>query len=161
MPILCRLVIAAMALWCGCGSAAQAEPLRIGYLTWVGLGPLFVAQEKGLFAEEGVEVELINMAIHEAMYAGLFAGQIDVIDATVDDMLPQFRPGAALCAACWRSTELLGGDGILATQGHPARSPTSRVRRWRSPSARCRSSIVNVLLREAGLSEADIEDRRA
>ena len=37
------------------------------------------------------------MAIHEAMYAGLFAGQIDVIDATVDDMLPNYRPGAALC----------------------------------------------------------------
>jgi hypothetical protein len=26
------------------------------------------------------------------MYAGLFAGQIDVIDATVDDMLPNFDP---------------------------------------------------------------------
>ena len=32
------------------------------------------------------------MAIHEAMYAGLFAGQIDVIDVTVDDMLPHFDP---------------------------------------------------------------------
>ena len=72
--------------------AAQAEPLRIGYLIWVGNGPLFVAQEKGFFAQEGVEVELINMAIHEAMYAGLFAGQIDVITATVDDMLPNFDP---------------------------------------------------------------------
>ena len=72
--------------------AAHAEPLRIGYLTFVGLGPVFVAQEKGLFAKEGVEVELINMAIHEAMYAGLFAGQVDVIDATVDDMLPNYDP---------------------------------------------------------------------
>ena len=32
------------------------------------------------------------MAIHDAMYAGLFAGQIDAIDATVDDMLPNFDP---------------------------------------------------------------------
>ena len=92
MSILCQLLVAAVALWSGCGGAAHAEPLRIGYLTWVGLGPLFVAKEKGLFAKEGVEVELINMAIHEAMYAGLFAGQIDVIDATVDDMLPNYRP---------------------------------------------------------------------
>ena len=42
--------------------------------------------------ERGIEVELINMAIHEAMYAGLFAGQIDMIDATVDDMLPNYDP---------------------------------------------------------------------
>ena len=32
------------------------------------------------------------MAIHEASYAGLFAGQIDVSCATVDDMLPHFDP---------------------------------------------------------------------
>ena len=76
---------------------AHAEPLRIGYFIWVGFGPLFVAQEKGFFAKEGVEVELINMAIHEAMYAGLFAGQIDAIGVTVDDMLPHFDPEATLC----------------------------------------------------------------
>jgi ABC-type nitrate/sulfonate/bicarbonate transport system substrate-binding protein len=66
-----RLVCAAAVVWLTGGLVtAQAEPLRIGHLTWVGLGPLFVAKEKGLFAKEGVEVELINMAIHEAMYAG-------------------------------------------------------------------------------------------
>ena len=59
---------------------------------------MFVAQEKGFFAKEGVEVELINMAIHEAMYAGLFAGQVDVIDATVDDMLPNYDPDSLMCA---------------------------------------------------------------
>jgi hypothetical protein len=40
--------------------APRAEPLRITHTTWVGYGPLFVAQEKGFFAAEG-EVELINI----------------------------------------------------------------------------------------------------
>jgi NitT/TauT family transport system substrate-binding protein len=87
-----RLISAAAAVWLTSGivGAGQAEPLRIGYNIWVGFGPLFVAQERGLFAKEVVEVELIDMAIPEALYAGLFAGQTDAITVTVDDILPHF-----------------------------------------------------------------------
>jgi NitT/TauT family transport system substrate-binding protein len=155
MQIPCRLVVAAVALWSSCGSAAQAEPLRIGHLTWVGLGPLFVAQEKGLFAKEGVEVELINMAIHEAMYAGLFAGQIDVIDATPDDMLPNFDPQQPY-ACVFTLTESLGADGILA------RNDIRLIADLRGKAVGFAERTVsqfylNVLLKQAGLSQADIE----
>ena len=133
---LCSLTAA---VWLILVSAAKAEPLRIGYLTWVGLGPLFVAKEKGLFAKEGVEVELINMAIHEAMYAGLAAGQIDASDATVDDMLPNYdpeQPYACVFAPLSHSAPMASSPATTS-----ARSPISRARRWRSPRARCRSSI--------------------
>jgi NitT/TauT family transport system substrate-binding protein len=106
-------IIAALLVTAGSSQTAPAEPLRIGYLTWVGIGPLFVAQEKGLFTKEGIEVEPINMAIHEAMYAGLFAGQIDAIDATVDDMLPNFDAEQPF-ACVFTMTESLGADGIVA-----------------------------------------------
>jgi NitT/TauT family transport system substrate-binding protein len=107
--------IAAAALLTAVSPAAQAEPLRIGYLTWIGFGPLFLAQKKGFFAKEGVEVELINMAIHEAMYAGLFAGQVDAITATVDDMLPHFDPEHPY-ACVLALDESHGGDGIVANK---------------------------------------------
>jgi NitT/TauT family transport system substrate-binding protein len=136
-------------------SAAQAEPLRIGHLTWVGLGPLFVAKEKGLFGKEGVEVELINMAIHEAMYAGLFAGQIDMIDATVDDMLPNYDPEQPY-ACVFTLTESLGADGIVATAD--IRSIADLEGRSVAFAGRTVSQFyLNVLLKEAGLSQADIE----
>jgi NitT/TauT family transport system substrate-binding protein len=35
-------------------ATAQAEPLRIFHFTWVGFGPLFVAQDRGSFAKEGI-----------------------------------------------------------------------------------------------------------
>ena len=51
-------------------------------------------QEKGLFAKEGVEVELINMAkTMTALFAGCLPGRSTSSGATVDGMLPTFRPG--------------------------------------------------------------------
>jgi NitT/TauT family transport system substrate-binding protein len=132
------LVAALVVTAAGGSQAAHAEPLRIGHLTWVGIGPLFVAQEKGLFAKEGVEVELINMAMHEAMYAGLFAGQIDVVNASVDDMLPSFDPQEPW-AFVMVLDESLGGDGIVANKGIQSIADL-KGRWWHIPSARCRSS---------------------
>jgi NitT/TauT family transport system substrate-binding protein len=139
----------------GVGHTVQAEPLRIGYLTFVGLGPVFVAQEKGLFAKEGVEVEPINMAIHEAMYAGLFAGQVDVIDATVDDMLPNYDPDQPFVCVM-TLTESLGADGIVAN--NDIRSIADLKGKVVALAERTVSQFyLNVLLRDAGLSQADIE----
>jgi NitT/TauT family transport system substrate-binding protein len=148
-------IAAALLVIAGGSQVAEAEPLRIGHLTWVGLGPLFVAQEKGLFAKEGVEVELINMAIHEAMYAGLFAGQIDAIDATVDDMLPNFDPQQPY-VCMFTMTESLGADGIVAR--NEIRSIADLESRTVAFAERTVSQFyLNVLLREAGLSQADIQ----
>ncbi len=56
-------IVAALLIAAGVSHRAQAEPLRIGYLTWVGNGPYFVAKEKGFFAKEGIQVDLIDMAV--------------------------------------------------------------------------------------------------
>jgi NitT/TauT family transport system substrate-binding protein len=152
-----RIVSAVAGIWLttGLASAAGAEPLRIGHLTWVGLGPLFVAKEKGLFAKEGIEVELINMAIHEAMYAGLFAGQIDMMDATVDDMLPNYDPEQPY-ACVFTLTESLGADGIVAS--NDIQSIADLEGKTVAFAERTVSQFyLNVLLKDAGLSEADIE----
>jgi NitT/TauT family transport system substrate-binding protein len=148
-------IVIALLVAAGGSLTTQAEPLRIGYLTWVGNGPFFVAQEKGLFAKEGVEVELINMAIHEALYAGLFAGQIDIMGATVDDMLPHFDPkDPYVCVLA--IDESLGADGILAT--NDIRSIADLKGKVVGRTERTVSQFfLNVLLRDAGLSEADIE----
>jgi NitT/TauT family transport system substrate-binding protein len=116
---------------------------------------VFVAQEKGLFAKEGVEVELINMAIHEAMYAGLFAGQVDVIDATVDDMLPNYDPDQPFVCVM-TLTESLGADGIVAS--NDIQSIADLKGKVVAFAERTVSQFyLNVLLRDAGLSQADIE----
>jgi NitT/TauT family transport system substrate-binding protein len=148
-------IVAALLVIAGGSQAAHTEPLRIGYLTWVGNGPFFVAKEKGFFAKEGVEIELINMAIHEAMYAGLFAGQVDVITVTVDDMLPNFDPNAPyVCVLA--IDESLGGDGIIARKDIRSIADL-RGKSVAFPERTVSQFYLNVLLKGAGLSEADIK----
>jgi NitT/TauT family transport system substrate-binding protein len=155
MRIWLRLGCLAAALWLILMSAAQAHPLRIGVLTWVGDGPLFVAREKGFFAREGIEIDLIDMAIHEASYAGLFAGQVDAIAVTVDDMLPHFDPKQPY-VCIMALDESLGADGILAN--NDIQSIADLKGKVVGRAARTVSQFfLNVLLKDAGLSEADIE----
>ena len=148
------IVIAALVFTMGANHAARAEPLRIGYITWVGNGPWFVAREKGFFAKEGVEVSLIDMVVHEAMYAGLFADQVDVISVSVDDMLPNFDPQAPY-AIVLAIDESLGADGIIA--GNDIQSIADlRGKSVAFPARSVSEFYLNVLLRQAGLEEADI-----
>ena len=69
---------------CGSGSLVDGGPprgmltpsrLRIGHSTYVGYGPLFVAQEKGFFRKQGADVDMITIEDVHARIAALEAGQ--------------------------------------------------------------------------------------
>ena len=145
----------AAAVWLNLVSAAQAEPLRIFYFAWVGYGPLFLAQEKGFFAKEGVEVELINNEIHAAAFGGLFAGQVDAVAGVVQDAPGNSKPDEEPLACVLALDDDRGGTGIVATKD------VQTVADLKGKSvATLRGSLqqfyLNVLLKEVGLSEADV-----
>jgi NitT/TauT family transport system substrate-binding protein len=150
----------AAALSAGASQVAIAEPLRIAYGTWVGFGPLFVAQEKGFFAKEGVTVQLIKIDDHTAAFAALFDDQVDGVVAATQDLVT-FRASFSgpdeeplVCVLALDDSQ--GGDGILATKDirSIADLKGKSVAFWRNSAAHF---YLNVLLEEAGLSEADIE----
>src|SRR5919106_5539006 len=114
MPIWRRLGCSAAA-WLIFGSAAQAEPLRISYFIWVGNGPFFVAKEKGLFAREGVEVELINIE-DAAAFGSLFTGQVDAVQGAMPDAPTFAQPDEAPLVCVLALDDSRGGDGVLATK---------------------------------------------
>jgi ABC-type nitrate/sulfonate/bicarbonate transport system substrate-binding protein len=55
---LSRLAVGVLLLSLSVADVAAAEPLKIRYSVWVGYGPLFLAQERGYFEEEKVDVQL-------------------------------------------------------------------------------------------------------
>jgi hypothetical protein len=115
-------------------AAAQAEPLRLRYSIWVGYGPLLVAVEKGFFAKEGVEVELIQIEDDTATLAALFAGQIDALATATQTAVSSNEPDEEALACVLMLDDSRGGDASWPpTTSRP--SPTSRANRWHSAIA--------------------------
>jgi NitT/TauT family transport system substrate-binding protein len=156
MRIWLRLGCSAAAAWLILVGAAQAEPLRISYFVWIGNGPFFVAKEKGLFAEEGVEVELINVEDHAAAFGGLFVGQVDAVQGAMPDAPTFAQPDEEPLVCVLALDDSRGGDGVLATKD------IQTVADLRGKSVAVLPGSIGhfyliVLLKEAGLSEADVE----
>jgi NitT/TauT family transport system substrate-binding protein len=149
-------------LLAGTGMAASlaapihAEPLRVFHFTWVGYGPLFVAQEKGLFAREGIEVALIKNDDHTAAFAGLATRQADAIAGGLQDAAVFAAPGEEPLVCILAMDDSRGADGIVAASD----IETIADLRGRSVGV-LRGGIphfyLNFVLREAGLGESDIE----
>jgi hypothetical protein len=136
-----RIVSAVAGIWLttGLASAAGAEPLRIFYFIWVGYGPLFVAQEKGFFAQEGLEVELINNEVHAAAFGGLYTGQVDAIAGGLQDAPAYSEPDEGPLVCVLALDDDRGGTGIVATK--EVRTVADlKASRWRSFAAASWSS---------------------
>jgi NitT/TauT family transport system substrate-binding protein len=147
---------AAIGITAGLVGAAHAEPLRLRYSVWVGFGPLFVAKEKGFFADEGVDVELIELDDHTAAFAAFYAGHVDALAAAMQETVAFAEPDEEPLACVLALDDSQGGDGILATKD--IRSIADLEGRSVAYGDRGISQFyVNVLLKEVGLSQADID----
>jgi NitT/TauT family transport system substrate-binding protein len=136
------------------GSVA-AEPLRLGLpWVWIGLGPFHIAQDKGFFAEEGIEVELISMEEAEVLPA-LAEDRLDATVGTVDMLLRNLsdqRDYRYLFAI----DDDQGGTGIVAAKDiQSVADLKGRTVAYEKGSAG--QFFLGVQLKGAGLSFADIE----
>ena len=57
--------------------ATTSEPLSIslGYSVWVGYGPWFIAQNQGYFADEGLNVNLVDVENPADRFTAMAGGQ--------------------------------------------------------------------------------------
>jgi NitT/TauT family transport system substrate-binding protein len=95
-----------------CGSKEKPE-IRVGFNTWVGYGPLFIADERGFFAKHGLKVNLKRMEDTGNRRASLAAHRLEAEGSTIDDLIlgaAEGVPGKMVLAL----DQSLGADGILA-----------------------------------------------
>jgi NitT/TauT family transport system substrate-binding protein len=63
--VLFLLIVALVSgMVAGCGGSTEtadkeAVKFKIGHCTWVGYGPLYIAQEKGFFADHNIQPEMV------------------------------------------------------------------------------------------------------
>lgn len=87
---------------------------RLATNTWVGYGPLYLAQEKGYFSEENIDVSIIVMEDVSQRKAALVKGDVDGVGDTIDSLVLA-RDQQVLGKAVLELDVSNGADGILVT----------------------------------------------
>lgn len=109
-------IIIVMGAVTGCQqSMGASQPIRIGFNTWVGYGPLYIAQEKGFFTNHGLTVELQRIEGTGDRRSALIAGRLDGMASTVDDLIISAAQGVS-GKMVLGIDESAGADGILTTK---------------------------------------------
>jgi NitT/TauT family transport system substrate-binding protein len=109
---LCAVLLAA----CSSPAASSDPKVTVGFSAWPGWFPLQVAQEKGLFAKNGVTVELKYFDSYTDSLNALSTGAIDANSQTLNDTLASVSGGAAETIVLVNDNST-GNDQIIAREG--------------------------------------------
>jgi NitT/TauT family transport system substrate-binding protein len=160
------LALALLLSGCQTSNTRDSAPLQIAYAPLLGFTPLFVAADKGYFAEQGLQVELKRVRNIDEMLAPLSTGKLDISLMAVTtgffngmNQKLDFRVVA-------------GADAAVGTQGNPflvvskALSESGTVRKvadlkGRKLALNLRGSALEYMLgkglEQAGLTLNDVE----
>jgi NitT/TauT family transport system substrate-binding protein len=133
----------------------HADALKLAHSTWVGYGPFYIAQEKGFFTQEGVEIELSVMENTPLKMGALMAGRVDIVASTADEFPTYMRNGKPLryILAVDNSN---GGDGVVSNKNIKTVADL-KGRTVAFEEGSVSQFFINALLRQAGLTQKDIK----
>lgn len=153
--VLVALLAAGPVGWSAGTARAAAQTLHIGYSTWVGYGPLFLARDNRYFDEAGVNVELTNIEDPKLRFAALAAGKLDGLVTTLDTMSLYWKPNFQFQAVVGLD-DSKGGDGIVATDAIKSIKDL-RGKRVAFNEGSVSHFFLSVLLRQNGMTEKDVK----
>lgn len=128
--------------------------VRLGFSAWPGWFPWQVAQEKGLFAKNGVDVELTWFDSYTESLNALVTGNLDANSQTLNDTLSSVSGGAKQTIVLVNDNST-GNDQIIAGPG------ITKVADLKGKKVAAEQGTVDhylllLALEQAGLSEKDI-----
>src|SRR6478609_3524964 len=85
--ITAALVVAFVAASGPRASAGELKPYRVGFNAWIGSIAFFVAQEKGYFKDEGLDVQTKSFSSPGDGLKPLLTGDLDAVLSTADSVL--------------------------------------------------------------------------
>lgn len=136
-------------------TSPAAPTLRLGHSTWVGYGPLYIAQEKGFFEEEGVDVELVVVEDVKSRFAALAAGELEGLATTLDTMVLYHNPENEFSTVVLMD-DSQGGDGVIANADIDSVADLSG-KKVAFLEGSTSHFYITYLLQEAGLTLSDVE----
>jgi NitT/TauT family transport system substrate-binding protein len=106
----------ALALALVAGEAAAKEPLKIGYSDWPGFTSWEIGKAKGIFAKNGVDVELVWFPVYTDSLTALNTGQLHGNLQTWSDTMAPLAEGIPLKVVQVLDNSF-GNDAIVAKPG--------------------------------------------
>lgn len=94
--LLAILWISLMALSACAPKPSGPVKVRIGTQPWIGYGPWWIAQEKGLFAKHGLQVELVDFVQDTEVNAAFASGEMDAANLATHTAIKLFANGVDL-----------------------------------------------------------------
>lgn len=139
----------------GC-EGEEKRPIRIGINPWPGYEFLYLAQEKGLFTQEGVPVRILEFSSLGDVRRAYERGQVDGMGCTLIEVLQTREHGARNLQVFYVCDFSDGGDVLLAGPEIKSVADLKGKRVGVEPGS------VNVFLlcralQEAGLTLKDVE----
>lgn len=119
--LLAAQLLVSPVLTTGC-SPTPRKPLRVAISPWPGYEYVYLAQERGLFAEEGVEVQLVELESLGDSRAAFENGSVDVFCASLVELLLSHAQGTrhpqVFLVVDWSAgADVLLGDGEVRSVG--------------------------------------------
>jgi NitT/TauT family transport system substrate-binding protein len=151
--LIALLAVGPAGPWVGPARAA-AETLHLGYSTWVGYGPLFLARDNRYFDEAGVNVDLVNIEDPKLRFAALAAGKLDGLVTTLDTLSLYWKPNLQFQAVLGLD-DSKGGDGIVSSNSIKTIKDL-RGKRVAFNEGSVSHFFLSVLLRKNGMTEKDV-----
>jgi NitT/TauT family transport system substrate-binding protein len=136
----------------GSQAPASGETLTVAYSAWPGWFPLAVAEEKGIFAQQGLKVDLKYFADYTASLDALVAGQVDVNAQTLNDTMFGVAAGSdqKIIAVNDNST---GNDAVICD------SSITTVPELKGKTIAAEAGVVDQFLLLQGLAKEGMTDK--
>lgn len=92
--------------------AVEKEPIKIGYDLWPGYAALFIADEKGYFAEEGLDIEIIEYSDYLKGLTDFVNDELDGHFGVFSDTIVKYSEGINIQTVFFTDASY-GGDVIV------------------------------------------------
>ncbi|MBI4262042.1 ATP-binding cassette domain-containing protein [Candidatus Uhrbacteria bacterium] len=136
------------------GEPAQRGAINLGLYFWPGNSPFFYAQDKGLFDQYALPVELISFSDNRQKIEYWKSDHIDVLNVTVDVALRLIKeaPGAEIIAGLNISH---GGDALISC-GNYKTVESMRGKKIAIEKGEISEFFLNYILYKNGLQPRDV-----
>jgi NitT/TauT family transport system substrate-binding protein len=151
--LICAALLAAVSTSL---QATTLKPYKVGYNSWIGSIAFFVANEKGFFKEEGLDVQTKSFSSPGDTLLPLISGDLDAALSTADSVITVLDKAPGQLKVIYLTDTSAGADAIIAKKSI-ANLKALKGHTVAATLGQCNQLLLEKALEKAGLTDKDIE----